>query len=135
MDKEKIKEIISWIISIIVILLSILLFKDSPIFYSIMLIAGIINIPPVSNMVIKKVSNNKKIDTFIKILVIAIVTMFLVLDFISDKNKTENEVENKVIYSEDEIYNDIRLQNKTLEERAEEEKERFESMVKNEINL
>ena len=133
MNKEKIKDILSWIISIVVILLSILLFKDSPIFYSIMIIAGIINIPPVSNIFIKKVLSNKKIDTFIKILVIVTVTIFFILDFISDKNKTENEVENKVIYSEDEIYNDVRLQNKTLEERAKEEKERIEKMVRNEM--
>ena len=131
MDKEKIKKILFWIISIVVILLSILLFKDSPIFYFAMIIAGVINIPPVSNIVIKKVSSNKKIDTFIKILVIVTVTIFFILDFISDKNKTENEVENKVIYSENEIYNDVRLQNKTLEERAEDEKERIEGMVKN----
>ena len=126
MDKEKIKYILLWIISIAVILFSILLFKDSPI---------LINIPPVSNIVIKKVSSNKKIDTFIKILVIVTVTIFFILDFISDKNKTENKVENEVIYSEDEIYNDVRLQNKTIEERVEEEKERIESMVENWENL
>ena len=135
MDKEKIKEIISWIISIVVILLSILLFKDSPIFYSIMIIAGIINIPPISKRAIKIVSSNKKIDNFIKLIVIIAVTIFFVLHYMNDESKIDNKVENKVIYTEDEIYNDVRLQNKTLEERAEEEKERIESMVKNKENL
>ena len=135
MDKEKIKEIISWIISIVVILLSILLFKDSPIFYSIMIIAGIINIPPISKRAIKIVSSNKKIDNFIKLIVIIAVTIFFVLHYMNDESKIDNKVENKVIYTEDEIYNDVRLQNKTLEERAEEEKGRIESMVKNKENL
>ena len=129
--KEKIKYILLWIISIAVILFSILLFKDSPIFYSVMIIAGVINIPPISKIVIKKVSSNKKIENFFKIILIIAVTIFFVLHYINDESK----IENKVIYSEDEIYNDVRLQNKTIEERVEEEKERIESMVKNKENL
>ena len=131
MDKEKIKYILLWIISIAVILFSILLFKDSPIFYSVMIIAGVINIPPISKIVIKKVSSNKKIENFFKIILIIAVTIFFVLHYINDESK----IENKVIYSEDEIYNDVRLQNKTIEERVEEEKERIESMVENWENL
>ena len=129
--KEKIKYILLWIISIAVILFSILLFKDSPIFYSVMIIAGVINIPPISKIVIKKVSSNKKIENFFKIILIIAVTIFFVLHYINDESK----IENKVIYSEDEIYNDVRLQNKTIEERVEEEKERIESMVENWENL
>ena len=133
--KEKIKYILLWIISIAVILFSILLFKDSPIFYSVMIIAGIINIPPISKIVIKKVLSNKKIENFFKIILIIAVTIFFVLHYINDEINDESKIENKVIYSEDEIYNDVRLQNKTIEERVEEEKERIESMVENWENL